>query len=202
MENKLDILTKKLYDEGVGKAQQEAAEILRKAKEDADKIVAEAQAQAARLQADARADVENLKKKADSEMALSARQALAALKQSITNLIAGKVAGEMARTGFEEKAFVQELLMTLVQKWDVATGNLNMDVILSAEEKAAFETFVADKYKALLDKGLSVKVGDVEGEFVLQPKDGGYQIAFSEALFEAFFAQYMRGFTKKLLFKE
>ena len=31
MENKLDILTKKLYDEGVGKAQQEAAEILRKA---------------------------------------------------------------------------------------------------------------------------------------------------------------------------
>ena len=89
-----------------------------------------------------------------------------------------------------------------VKKWDVAGGNLNMEILLSEGEKAKFESFVAAKYKDLLDKGLDVKVGNLEEGFVIQPKDGGFQIAFSEKLFEAFFNQYMKGFTKKLLFKD
>ena len=89
-----------------------------------------------------------------------------------------------------------------VKKWDVAGGNLNMEILLSEDEKAKFESFVAAKYKDLLDKGLEVKVGNLEEGFVIQPKDGGFQIAFSEKLFEAFFNQYMKGFTKKLLFKD
>lgn len=202
MENKLDILTKKLYDEGVDKARQEAENIISQAKQEAEKIVAEAKAKADQMNADAEADVANLKKKAESEMTLSARQAITALKQAITNLVAGNVAGEVAKVGFEEKAFIQELVMTIVKKWDVAGGNLDMEILLSADEKDKFESFVAEKYKDLLDKGLTVNAGNLEEGFVIQPKDGGFQIAFSEKLFEAFFNQYIKGFTKKLLFEE
>ena len=198
MENKLDILTQKLYNEGVDKARQEAENIINQAKQEAEKIIADAKAKAAQMNADAETEVSNLKKKAESEMTLSARQAITALKQAITNL----VAGDVAKIGFEEKAFIQELLMTIVKKWDVAGGNLNMEILLSEDEKAKFESFVAAKYKDLLDKGLDVKVGNLEEGFVIQPKDGGFQIAFSEKLFEAFFNQYMKGFTKKLLFKD
>lgn len=202
MENKLDILTKKLYDEGVDKARQEAENIINQAKQEAEKIVAEAKAKADQMNADAEADVANLKKKAESEMTLSARQAITALKQAIANLVAGNVAGEVAKVGFEEKAFIQELLMTIVKKWDVAGGNLDMEILLSADEKNKFESFVTAKYKDLLDKGLAVNVGNLEEGFVIQPKDGGFQIAFSEKLFEAFFNQYIKGFTKKLLFND
>lgn len=202
MENKLDILTKKLYDEGVDKARQEAENIINQAKQEAEKIVADAKAKADQMNADAEADVANLKKKAESEMTLSARQAITALKQAITNLVAGNVAGEVAKVGFEEKAFIQELVMTIVKKWDVAGGNLDMEILLSADEKNKFESFVTAKYKDLLDKGLAVNVGNLEEGFVIQPKDGGFQIAFSEKLFEAFFNQYIKGFTKKLLFEE
>ena len=198
MENKLDILTQKLYNEGVDKARQEAENIINQAKQEAEKIIADAKAKVAQMNADAETEVSNLKKKAESEMTLSARQAITALKQAITNLVAGDVAGDIAKIGFEEKAFIQELLMTIVKKWDVAGGNLNMEILLSENEKA---TFVAAKYKDLLDKGLDVKVGNLEEGFVIQPKDGGFQIAFSEKLFEAFFNQYMKGFTKKLLFE-
>ena len=198
MENKLDILTQKLYNEGVDKARREAENIINQAKQEAEKIIADAKAKAAQMNADAETEVSNLKKKAESEMTLSARQAITALKQAITNL----VAGDVAKIGFEEKAFIQELLMTIVKKWDVAGGNLNMEILLSEDEKAKFESFVAAKYKDLLDKGLDVKVGNLEEGFVIQPKDGGFQIAFSEKLFEAFFNQYMKGFTKKLLFKD
>lgn len=200
MENKLDILTKKLYEEGVGKANQEAEKILAQAKENAAKLIAEAEVKAKEIQTNAEAEAENLKKKAESEMALSARQAITALKQAMTNLVAGTVAGNMAKVGFEDKAFVQELLVEIVKKWDVASGNLNLEMILSETEKEKFQQFVASKYKELLDKGLELKVGNTEGAFVLQPKNGGYQVAFSEELFETFFNQYMRSFTKGLLY--
>lgn len=201
MENKLDVLTKKLYDEGVEKARKEADEIIDKANKQAEKILADAQAKAEDFIAGGKQEVDNLKKKAESEMALSARQALTALKQSITNLISGEVAGEIAEKGFEDKAFIQELLISIVKKWDVASGNLNLDIILSPEEKDRFEAFVVKKYKDLLDKGLEVKVGNMKEGFLIRPQDGSYQIAFSEELFEAFFNQYMRSFTKSLLYK-
>lgn len=201
MENKLDVLTKKLYDEGVDKANQEAEKILAQARENAAKVIAEAEVKAKEIKALAEADAENLKKKAESEMALSARQAITALKQSVTNLISGEVAGEMAKAGFKDEAFIQGLLVEIVKKWDVTSGSLNLEVILSENEKAEFQKFVAAKYKGLLDKGLEIKVGNTDGAFVIQPKDGGYQVAFSEELFEAFFNQYMRSFTKSLLYK-
>lgn len=202
MENKLDVLTKKLYEEGVEKANQEAEKIIARAKEDAAKLIAEAEAKANEVKANAEADAENLKKKAESEMALSARQAITALKQAVTNLVSGTVSGAMAATGFKDEAFVQELLVEIVKKWDVASGNLNLELVLPEAKKAAFQQFVATKYKELLDKGLEVKVGNAKEAFVIQPKDGGYQIAFSEALFDTFFNQYMRSFTKALLYKE
>ena len=196
MENKLDVLTKKLYEEGVDKANQEAEKIIAQAKEKAAKLIAEAEEQAKGIKAGAATEVENMKKKAESEMTLSARQAITALKQSITSLISGEVAGNIAKA-----AFVQEMIVAILKKWDVASGNLNLELILSEEEKEKFQQFVATKYKELLDKGLEIKVGDHTDAFVIQPKDGGYQVAFSEKLFETFFNQYMRSFTKSLLYK-
>ena len=201
MENKLDVLTKKLYEEGVDKANQEAEKIIAQAKEKAAKLIAEAEEQAKGIKAGAATEVENMKKKAESEMTLSARQAITALKQSITSLISGEVAGNIAKAGFKDEAFVQEMIVAILKKWDVASGNLNLELILSEEEKEKFQQIVATKYKELLDKGLEIKVGDHTDAFVIQPKDGGYQVAFSEKLFETFFNQYMRSFTKSLLYK-
>jgi len=201
MENKLDVLTKKLYDEGVDKAKAEADRIVSQAKEEAARLIAEAEAEAKEIQVKAKNEAANQQKKAEAEMALSARQAVTALKQAITGLISGKVSGEMAKAGFDDKAFVQEMLVAIVKKWDMASGNLDLNLILSETEKEEFEKFVSARYKELLDKGLEIKVGNLKEGFIIQPKDGSYQIAFSEQLFEAFFNQYIRSFTKELLYK-
>ena len=140
MENKLDVLTKKLYEEGVDKANQEAEKIIAQAKEKAAKLIAEAEEQAKGIKAGAATEVENMKKKAESEMTLSARQAITALKQSITSLISGEVAGNIAKAGFKDEAFVQEMIVAILKKWDVASGNLNLELILSEEEKEKFHS--------------------------------------------------------------
>ena len=201
MENKLDVLTKKLYEEGIGKANQEAEKIIAEAKAKAESLISDAEAKAMDIRNEAMAEAENLKKKAMSEMALSARQAITALKQEITGLIVGKVSGEMAKEAFKDADFVQEMVVDIIKKWNVASGNLDLEVILSDEEKARFLQYVSAKYKELLDQGLEVKAGSAEGAFILRPKDGSYQVSFSEELFESFFNQYMRSFTKSLLYK-
>ena len=109
MENKLDVLTKKLYEEGVGKANAEAEKILGEAKEQAARLLAEVEERARGVREAAAAEADGLKRKAESEMALSARQALTALKQEVTDLVAGQVAGEMAKEAFRDKEFVQEI---------------------------------------------------------------------------------------------
>ena len=45
-DNKLDLLTKKIYEEGIEKAQQDAKSILEKAQQDAQNIIDEANAKA------------------------------------------------------------------------------------------------------------------------------------------------------------
>ncbi|MCC8173705.1 MAG: V-type ATP synthase subunit E [Odoribacter sp.] len=202
MENKLDVLTKKLYDEGINKAQQEAEVIIDEAQQEAREIIRKAKEEVETVKQNARLEISNLKKKAESEMSLSARQATTALKQSITNLLTDKVAGEMAKVGFDDKKFVQQLILTIVKKWDISSGNINLVVVLPESEKEQFESYVASQYKELLDKGLQVKVGNMKEGFIIEPKDGSYRIAFSEQLFESFFSQYMREFTKQLLYRE
>lgn len=202
MENKLDVLTKKLYDEGINKAQQEAERILEEARQEATQIVANAEQKAKNIDADAENRAKNLKSKVSSELALSIRQSIATLKQSITNLVSGKISGEIAHKGFEDKKYVQDLMMEIVKKWDINSGNLDLNIILSDQKKKDFETYVSEKYKGLLDKGLEIKAGNVGEAFILQPKDGSYQITFSEELFASFFEQYMKGMTKELLYKE
>lgn len=201
MENKLDVLTKKLYEEGIAKANEEAEKILVKAQSEAARIVAEAEAEAGDIRQRAQMEAENMKKKAEAEMTLSARQALTALKQAVSGLIAGEVASEIAGSAFREENFVHELMLEIVKKWDIASGSLNLEVVLPEDEREKFHHFVATRCKELLDKGLEVKAGVGNEAFVIRPKDGGYQVAFSEELFEAFFNRYIRSFTKELLYK-
>lgn len=79
-------------------------------------MIAEAEEQAKGIKAGAATEVENMKKKAESEMTLSARQAITALKQSITSLISGEVAGNIAKAGFKDEAFVQEMIVAILKK--------------------------------------------------------------------------------------
>ena len=64
MENKLDLLTKKLYEEGVEKANREAERVTGEAQQQAEKLLADARAEADAIRKRAEAEAEDLKRKA------------------------------------------------------------------------------------------------------------------------------------------
>ncbi len=199
-DNKLDILTKKIYEEGIEKAQNDAKDILEKAKQDAENIIKDAEMKAKSIIDNANNDSANIKQKTEAELGMSVKQAVASLKQQITNLISNNIAADMTTAAFKDEEFVRELMSKIIEKWN-AEGNLDLNVIMNQEEKEEFEKYLLAKHKNLLDKNLTLLANNNQKEgFVIQPKDGSYKITFSEKVFEEFFNAYLKDYSKKLLF--
>ena len=199
-DNKLDILTKKIYEEGIEKAQNDAKSILEKAQQDAQNIIDEANAKANAIVEKANNDAANLKQKTDAELGMSVKQTVASLKQQLTNLISNKIAANITAAAFKDEDFVRELMSKIIEKWN-AEGNLDLNVIMNEKEKTEFEKYLLAKHKNLLDNNLTLVSNNNQKEgFVIQPKDGSYKITFSEKVFEEFFNAYIKEYSKKLLF--
>jgi V/A-type H+-transporting ATPase subunit E len=199
-DNKLELLTKKIYEEGIEKAQNDAKEILDNANNKANSIIKEAENKANAILEKAQNDSAILRQKTETELSMSAKQAMASLKQQITTLISNKIASDMTSVAFKDKEFVHELMMKVIEKWNV-DSNMDINVIMNDKEKEDFEKYLLAKYKNLLDNNLTLVTNNNQKDgFVIQPKDGSYKVTFSEKVFEEFFNAYLKEYSKKLLF--
>jgi V/A-type H+-transporting ATPase subunit E len=199
-DNELELLTKKIYEEGIEKAQNDAQDILDKAKNEAENIIKEAEDKAKAIIEKAQNESASLRQKTETELGMSAKQAVAALKQQITNLISNNIAVDMTTAAFKDEDFVRELMAKIIEKWNAENG-VDLNVIMNNKEKEDFEKYLLAKHKNLLDNNLTlVANGNQKEGFVIQPKDGSYKVTFSEKVFEEFFNAYLKDYSKKLLF--
>ena len=199
-DNKLELLTKKIYEEGIEKAQSDAKNIIDKAQHDAENIIKEAENKAKAIIENAQNEAVVLRQKTETELSMSTKQAVAALKQQITNLLSNTIAVDITTAAFKDEDFVRELMAKIIEKWNIE-GNVNLNVIMNDKEKENFEKFLIEKHKNLLDSNLTIVTNSSQKEgFVIQPKDGSYKVTFSEKVFEEFFNAYLKEYSKKLLF--
>ena len=82
MENKLQQLTQKLYDEGLEKGRAEAERLVSEAKSEAAKIIADAKAEAEAIVKAAEAKAEDTAKNSMTEIALAGKQAVGSRRRS------------------------------------------------------------------------------------------------------------------------
>ena len=199
-DNKLELLTKKIYEEGIEKAQNDAQSILKKAQTEAENIVKEAENKAKAILEKAQNESAALRQKTETELGMSAKQAVAALKQQVTNLISNNIAVDMTTAAFRDEDFVRELMVKIIEKWNTE-GNADLNVIMNDKEKEDFEKYLLAKHKDLLNNNLTIVTNNSQKDgFVIQPKDGSYKMTFSEKVFEEFFNAYLKEYSKKLLF--
>ncbi len=199
-DNKLELLTKKIYEEGIEKAQNDAQSILEKAQIEAENIVKEAENKAKVIIEKAQNESAALRQKTETELSMSAKQAVAALKQQVTNMISNNIAVDMTTAAFKDEDFVRELMAKIIEKWNTE-GNADLNVIMNNKEKEEFEKYLLAKHKDLLGNNLTIITSNSQKDgFVIQPKDGSYKITFSEKVFEEFFNAYLKEYSKKLLF--
>ena len=133
-DNKLELLTKKIYEEGIEKAQNDAQSILEKAQIEAENIVKEAENKAKVIIEKAQNESAALRQKTETELSMSAKQAVAALKQQVTNMISNNIAVDMTTAAFKDEDFVRELMAKIIEKWNTE-GNAYLNVIMNNKEK-------------------------------------------------------------------
>ena len=83
MQNKLQELTDRLYQEGLSKGKEEGEKLLFEAKAQADEIIAKAKAEAENIIEGANQQAADIKSKAQSDVKMASSQALQATKKAL-----------------------------------------------------------------------------------------------------------------------
>ena len=196
MENKLQQLTQKLYDEGLEKGRAEAERLVSEAKSEAAKIIADAKAEAEAIVKAAEAKAEDTAKNSMTEIALAG-------KEEISSLIAAESTFSAVKAANLDPEFVKAMLLSVARNWNGASSSkVELQALLPEAERAKFDAAFAAAAKELLEAGIEVGYSkEVRTGFKVGAKGGSYYISFSDDDFEALLKEYLRGKISELLFK-
>ena len=199
MQNKLQELTDKLYNEGLSKGKQEGEEILAKAKVQADEIIAKAKAEAEAIVAAAHKDAADLKTKVEGDLKMAASQSIAATKKDIETLVVAKMTEGEVKNALSSADFVKEAILAVAKGFSAEATDL--EIVLPESLKKDLDGSLAGEIAKVLNVGVEASFSQkVAGGFTIGPKDGGYFISFTDETFNALISEYLRPATKKILF--
>ena len=118
MQDKLQELTDRLYEEGLSKGRQEAEELLAKAKEEAKEIVEKAQAEADAIVRDAEKKASETRTTVEGDLKMASTQTIAALKQQVENMIITQAVAKPVGAALSDEGFVKDLITMVVRAFN------------------------------------------------------------------------------------
>lgn len=196
MENKLQELTRKIYSEGVEKANQEAAVIIESAQKQAEEVLRHARREADELLKQAQNSAADMQRNAQSEVRMSSKQAISAIRQQIAGLITAKVVDAPVKEITGDKAFIGSLILKAIENF-----NSDASLVLPAADEKQLEQYFGNRLQQVMSAGLEVTFDEkVKGGFKIGPKDHSYVISFTDDDFVSFFRSFMRPRTINLIF--
>lgn len=194
MDNKIQELTEKIFNEGVAKGRVEAERLIAEANAKAENIIKAAETEAEAIIAKANKSAEELNANTRSELKLYASQAIGALKSETATIVTDTIVKESVKAAFKED-LLKEVILKIAEGW-----NNNEQLVITTSDAENLKAFFAAKAKALLDKGIEIKqVNGVKG-FSISPADGSYKVNFGEDEFETFLKSFLRPQIVELLF--
>ncbi len=204
MQESVQALTDKIYQEGIAKAESEGQEIINEAKEKAREIVTKAEAKANEIVSNAEQRAADLKTKVDAELRLSARQAIGMLKQRITDLLIWEVTSEPIDEAFENTEFITGLIEKLVDFWLANFGQEeHLRILLPEKDYARFQDYIKARSKKVLTEGITIEFkGKMKHGFQIETEGNSFKVSFTADDFENYFRTFARPRTYKLLFGE
>lgn len=203
MENKLQQLTQKLYDEGLEKGRTEAERLIAEAKAEAAKIVAEAHTEAGEIVRKSEAKSAEVEKNTLTEIALAGREAVARIKSEVAAAIVAKSAAAGVKAAAMDSDFIKEILISVAKNWNGKdSSKVELKALLPESERTKLDAAFEKSTKELLAEGVEVGYSkEVKTGFKVGAKEGGYYISFSDEDFNALLGEYLREKVFQLLYK-
>jgi V/A-type H+-transporting ATPase subunit E len=201
MHDKIKELTDKIHRDGVEKANKEASGIIQSAEKEAEALKDAAKKEAEKILNEARKKSEDISRRIESEVRISAKQAIMNLRKEISELIMASTLKEPLSQAFDDQLFIRKLLETLVENWNPEKENNELQVMLHEEQLSEMEEYLKTQSGMLLNQGLSLKEYNGSGKgFEIQPKNGHYKINITDEAFEIFLKEHFKPQTLNFLF--
>ncbi|MEF9987335.1 MAG: hypothetical protein RSC28_01185 [Bacteroidales bacterium] len=202
MQNKLQELTDKLYNEGLSKGKHDAEDMKAKAKKEAALIISDAQEKAKEIILAARKESDELKTKTENDIKMASSQTFAAIKQQIEKAIITKAISTPVKLSTGDKDFIQSIITTIISQFNSNSAEpVSLSIILPDNKKAELDNFLSNQISKQCSTGLDIKFSkSINNGFQIGPKGDGYMISFTDTDFENIIAEYLRPKTRTLLF--
>jgi len=203
MQNKLQELTDKIYQEGIAKGRKEADTIISEARSEADRIRKEAEKEANAIITNAGKEAEELRKKTLSELRISFRNAMNSLKQDIERLITLKVIDVPVSEVFSDNSFVARLIETTAEKLFAGKdeAGAGADIYVPEEMAGEIEKYIKTKTAKSLSSGIVLHPArSMEKGFEIIPHGKDYKIRVTETDFTGYMKEFLRSRLNDLLF--
>ena len=189
MNNRLQELTDKLYNEGLSKGKAEGEALLAQAKEKAAAIVEEA-----------RKDAEELSAKVSNDIRMASSQSMQATRMDIENLVVSKMVDTDVKKAMSSADFLKEVIIAVARNFS-AQESSDISLVLPEALKGELEPFVKNELGKILGKGVEASFSKkIAGGFRIAPKDGGYFISMTDETMKELIGEYLRPATRKILF--
>lgn len=188
MDIKIQELTEKIYQEGIEKGNQEAAQIIAEANAKKEALIAEAEKEAKRIIENAEKKAQEVKKNADTELKVAANQVIDSLKKEVTDILTGEIIKTNVKPVVADGSFMQQVILEMARSWAK-----NEAFVIQTSVAEDLQSYFESNAKELLDKGVKIeKVNGKSTSFTIQPVDGSYKVNFGEDEFILFFKELLR----------
>ena len=204
MERRIAELTDQVYKEGVAKGEEEAKRIIDEANQKAESIIGKAKSDAEKILSDAGTQAKELKRNVESEISLSGKKAVSAIKQQIMDLLSAKVIDQPMGDTLSDPAVLKDLVLTVAQNWKAREGQIpSLELLLPASKKEEMQKSLQSALQKTLKDGVTVSFSrQVKKGFQIGPADGSFKLSLTDDDFSEFFKEYLRPKTRSYLFGE
>ncbi len=199
MDHQLEALTRKLYDEGIQKAESEASEILEKARQEADQILGLARKNAEELRLTASADADQFIQRARAELKLAAEQTLGSVRTALEGLIRKEALEQPVHSALHQPETLTAIIRMAIEKMDIPKDGEPL-ILLAPEDAANISQPLRASLLELFDQEPLIQpMPGIRAGFRIQKGKTGYQLSFTDEDFIAFLIPYLSKEVQQIL---
>lgn len=201
MENKIQQLTSKLYEEGLQKGKSESEKLISEAKSQAEKIINDAKKSADDIIAAASLRDSEMHDAAIRDVSLASRRIIADLKESVKDMLAYTAVSSEVKDNFNNVEFVGSLINSIVENWSKQSPNSMINIVIPENKSDQFTSFIKKRTSENLLKNLEIKSDTrLNSGFRISSSDSRFYISFTDEQFENFFKEYIRAKVADMIF--
>ncbi len=204
MQNKLQELTDKLYNEGLSKGKQEAEEMVAKAKKDTAAILADARAESDKIVSAAQKDALDIKQKMETEIKMAFRQTITTLKNQIENTLISNSINKPVTAVADNTSFLKELIMSAISAFNPKGSDMvSLSLLLPENKRIELESFFKSEATKQIKDSVEIKFDNkIQNGFKIGPAKEGYHISFTDKDLQHLFSEFLKPKTREFLFNE